>query len=72
MIAVIGILLPPIGRDASMPRGILDVDDMRAFQTVAKLLSSSGAGLVLSVRKSAISRSIQRLEALAEAVAMPT
>lgn len=51
---------------------MIDVDDMRAFQTVAKLLSFSGAGRVLSVRKSAISRSIQRLEALAEAVAMPT
>ncbi|WP_051429775.1 LysR family transcriptional regulator [Mesorhizobium loti] len=43
---------------------MIDVDDMRAFQTVARLLSFSGAGRVLSVRKSAISRSIQRLEAL--------
>ncbi|PJI44683.1 MAG: LysR family transcriptional regulator [Rhizobium sp.] len=43
---------------------MIDVDDIRAFQTVAKLLSFSAAGRVLSVRKSAISRSIQRLELL--------
>ena len=43
---------------------MVDVDDMRAFQKVATLLSFSEAGRVLSVRKSAISRSIQRLEAL--------
>ncbi|MEG3089278.1 LysR family transcriptional regulator [Sphingomonas sp. PB4P5] len=43
---------------------MIDVDDIRAFQTVASLLSFSAAGRVLSVRKSAISRSIQRLEAL--------
>ncbi|MBD0417048.1 LysR family transcriptional regulator [Oryzicola mucosus] len=43
---------------------MLDADDMRAFQKVAALLSFSEAGRVLSVRKSAISRSIQRLESL--------
>lgn len=43
---------------------MIDVDDMRAFQKVATLLSFSAAGRVLSVRKSAISRSIQRLETL--------
>jgi DNA-binding transcriptional LysR family regulator len=43
---------------------MIDVDDMRAFQKVATLLSFSEAGRVLSVRKSAISRSIQRLEAM--------
>jgi DNA-binding transcriptional LysR family regulator len=42
----------------------MDVNDIRAFQKVATLLSFSAAGRVLSVRKSAISRSIQRLEAL--------
>ncbi len=41
---------------------MLDVDDMRAFQQVATLLNFSAAGRALSVRKSAISRSIQRLE----------
>jgi DNA-binding transcriptional LysR family regulator len=41
---------------------MIDVDDMRAFQQVATLLSFSAAGRTLSVRKSAISRSIQRLE----------
>jgi DNA-binding transcriptional LysR family regulator len=43
---------------------LIDIDDMRAFQKVATLLSFSAAGRVLSVRKSAVSRSIQRLEAL--------
>ncbi|MDT8262351.1 LysR family transcriptional regulator [Roseomonas sp. DSM 102946] len=43
---------------------MINVDDMRAFQTVARMLSFSGAGRVLSVRKSAISRSIRRMEAL--------
>ncbi|WP_260596540.1 LysR family transcriptional regulator [Sphingomonas endolithica] len=43
---------------------MIDVDDLRAFQKVATLLSFSEAGRVLSVRKSAISRSIQRMEAL--------
>jgi len=42
---------------------VLDIDDLRAFQKVATLLSFSEAGRVLSVRKSAVSRSIQRLEA---------
>jgi DNA-binding transcriptional LysR family regulator len=41
---------------------MIDVDDMRAFQQVATLLNFSAAGRALSVRKSAISRSIQRLE----------
>jgi DNA-binding transcriptional LysR family regulator len=41
---------------------MIDVDDMRAFQQVATLLNFSAAGRTLSVRKSAISRSIQRLE----------
>lgn len=43
---------------------MIDVDDMRAFQKVATLLSFSAAARVLSVRKSAISRSIQKLEGL--------
>lgn len=41
---------------------MIDVDDMRAFQQVAALLNFSAAGRTLSVRRSAISRSIQRLE----------
>jgi DNA-binding transcriptional LysR family regulator len=41
---------------------MIDVDDLRAFQQVAALLNFSAAGRALSVRKSAISRSIQRLE----------
>lgn len=41
---------------------MLDMDDVRAFQKVGALLSFSAAGRVLGVRKSAISRSIQRLE----------
>lgn len=41
---------------------MIDVDDMRAFQQVATLLNFSAAGRALSVRKSAISRSIHRLE----------
>lgn len=41
---------------------MIDVDDMRAFQQVACSLSFSAAGRTLSVRKSAVSRSIQRLE----------
>jgi len=41
---------------------MIDVDDMRPFLQVATLLSFSAAGRRLSVRKSAISRSIQRLE----------
>ena len=41
---------------------MIDVDDMRAFQQVALLLSFSAAGRALSVRKSAVSRSVQRLE----------
>lgn len=41
---------------------MIDVDDLRAFQQVAALLNFSAAGRALSVRKSAISRSIHRLE----------
>jgi DNA-binding transcriptional LysR family regulator len=41
---------------------MIDMDDVRAFQKVGSLLSFSAAGRVLGVRKSAISRSIQRLE----------
>lgn len=41
---------------------MIDLDDVRAFQKVATLLSFSAAGRVLGVRKSAVSRSIQRLE----------
>jgi len=41
---------------------MIDMDDVRAFQKVGLLLSFSAAGRVLGVRKSAISRSIQRLE----------
>jgi DNA-binding transcriptional LysR family regulator len=41
---------------------MIDMDDVRAFQKAASLLSFSAAGRVLGVRKSAISRSIQRLE----------
>jgi len=41
---------------------MIDMDDVRAFQKVGALLSFSAAGRVLGVRKSAISRSIQRLE----------
>jgi DNA-binding transcriptional LysR family regulator len=41
---------------------MIDMDDVRAFQRVGSLLSFSAAGRVLGVRKSAISRSIQRLE----------
>jgi len=41
---------------------MFDIDDLRAFQQVATLLNFSAAGRTLSVRKSAISRSIQRLE----------
>lgn len=41
---------------------MIDVDDMRAFQHVATLLSFSAAARALSVRKSAVSRSVQRLE----------
>jgi DNA-binding transcriptional LysR family regulator len=40
----------------------MDVDDMRAFQRVASSLSFSAAGRALAVRKSAVSRSIKRLE----------
>jgi DNA-binding transcriptional LysR family regulator len=43
---------------------MIDIDDIRAFQKVATLLSFSAAGRVLSVRKSAVSRSIQRMEAV--------
>jgi DNA-binding transcriptional LysR family regulator len=43
---------------------VIDVDDLKAFEKVATSLSFSAAGRILSVRKSAISRSIQRLEAL--------
>ena len=41
---------------------MIEMDDVRAFQKVASLLSFSAAGRVLGVRKSAISRSVQRLE----------
>jgi DNA-binding transcriptional LysR family regulator len=41
---------------------MIDMDDVRAFQKVGSLLSFSAAGRVLGVRKTAISRSIQRLE----------
>jgi DNA-binding transcriptional LysR family regulator len=41
---------------------MIDMDDVRAFQKVGSLLSFSAAGRILGVRKSAISRSIQRLE----------
>jgi DNA-binding transcriptional LysR family regulator len=41
---------------------MMDMDDVRAFEKVGSLLSFSAAGRVLGVRKSAISRSIQRLE----------
>lgn len=41
---------------------MIEMDDVRAFQKVASLLSFSAAGRVLGVRKSAISRSIRRLE----------
>lgn len=41
---------------------MIDVNDMRAFQQVANVLNFSAAARTLSVRKSAISRSIQRLE----------
>lgn len=41
---------------------MIDIDDLRAFQRVAALLSFSAAGRALSVQKSAISRSIRRLE----------
>ena len=40
----------------------MDVNDMRAFQQVARSLSFSAAGQAMSVRKSAVSRSIKRLE----------
>jgi DNA-binding transcriptional LysR family regulator len=43
---------------------VIDVDDLKAFEKVATSLSFSAAGRILAVRKSAISRSIQRLEAL--------
>jgi DNA-binding transcriptional LysR family regulator len=43
---------------------MINIDDIRAFQKVATLLSFSAAGRVLSVRKSAVSRSIQRMEAV--------
>lgn len=43
---------------------MIDVEDMRAFEKVATLLSFSEAARVLSVRKSAVSRSIQKLESL--------
>src|SRR4051812_42602519 len=43
-------------------RAMIDMDDVRAFQKVGTLLSFSAAGRVLGVRKSAVSRSIQRLE----------
>jgi DNA-binding transcriptional LysR family regulator len=41
---------------------MIDLDDVRAFQKVGTLLSFSAAGRVLGVRKSAVSRSIRRLE----------
>ncbi|MFY3745590.1 LysR family transcriptional regulator [Anaeromyxobacter sp. Red801] len=41
---------------------MIDMDDVRAFHKVGTLLSFSAAGRVLGVRKSAVSRSIQRLE----------
>jgi hypothetical protein len=41
---------------------MIDMDDFRAFHKVGTLLSFSAAGRVLGVRKSAVSRSIQRLE----------
>jgi DNA-binding transcriptional LysR family regulator len=43
---------------------MIEMDDIRAFQKVATLLSFSAAGRALGVRKSAISRSVQRLEGL--------
>jgi DNA-binding transcriptional LysR family regulator len=41
---------------------MIDMEDVRAFQKVGTLLSFSAAGRVLGVRKSAVSRSIRRLE----------
>jgi DNA-binding transcriptional LysR family regulator len=41
---------------------VIDMDDIRAFQTVGLLLNFSAAARVLGVGKAAISRSIQRLE----------
>ncbi|MGY3454023.1 LysR family transcriptional regulator [Bradyrhizobium sp. USDA 4353] len=41
---------------------MIDLDDIRAFQKVGELLSFSEAARVLGIRKSAVSRSVQRLE----------
>ncbi|MBW7970209.1 LysR family transcriptional regulator [Bradyrhizobium sp. BR 10289] len=41
---------------------MIDLDDVRAFQKVGELLSFSEAARVLGIRKSAVSRSVQRLE----------
>jgi DNA-binding transcriptional LysR family regulator len=41
---------------------MIDMDDVRAFQKVGTLLNFSATGRALGVRKSAVSRSIQRLE----------
>jgi DNA-binding transcriptional LysR family regulator len=41
---------------------MIDIEDLRAFRQVAAHLSFSEAGRTLALRKSAVSRSIQRLE----------